>query len=127
MYVPFRTAKIFNALKRASPGVDRPGRRRRGGPKIDILLRRRRLRDRRPKRRESTWAEIVLAAAFAAVALGFCARQFGGQASEVTAALPLPFALVALVGIWTSRLASAQKILWSIPACAFAIPFLPIG
>ena len=125
--IRFRTGRIFRNLRQASPTVARPHRARTGGRRLNILLRKRRLRDRRPPRRESSWSEILLAAAFAALSLGFCARQFGGQASEVTALLPLPFAVVALIGIWFSHLPYAKKILWSVPAFAFAIPFLPIG
>jgi len=125
--IRFSTAKSFRSLRQASPTVDRPHRVRKGGRRLNILLRKRRLRDRRPPRRESSWSEILLAAAFAALALGLCARQFGGQASDITALLPLPFAIVALIGIWFSHLPYAKKILWSVPAFAFAIPFLPIG
>jgi hypothetical protein len=70
---------------------------------------------------------VLFAAAFAAVALGVLVRNFGGSAPSSPAVLLVPFAVVALIGIWVSRLASAWKILWSVPAVACMIPFLPLG
>ncbi|MHC4952498.1 MAG: hypothetical protein ACYTGZ_01295 [Planctomycetota bacterium] len=100
---------------------------RKGEPGLDIRLRRRRLRDRKPRRPASSWGEVVTAAALAAAALGFLARGIAGSVTTFAALLFLPFAFVALIGIWMSRLPTHQKILWSIPAAACAIPFLPIG
>jgi len=71
--------------------------------------------------------EILGALAFASLALGYCVRRFAGRTFSVPAFLLLPFAGVALLGIWGSRMPTARKILWSVPPLAFTIPFLPIG
>ena len=123
--IPYRTFKIFKSLRRASPDVHRPVRRKRGGPKIDILLRRRRLKDRQPPRPRSHPLEVLAALVLFGVSLGFLYRGYAGSATGVHPTMPVPFALVALLGIWTSRLPTAKKVPRSIPACAFMIPFLP--
>ena len=125
--IRINTAKIFRNLRRATPAFYRTRRARTGGPRINIFLRRRRLRDRPPKGRESSWGAVILAAGFAAVSLGFFVREFGGSLPFGSGLLLAPFAVVALIGIWMSRLPSAWKILWSVPAVALIAPILPLG
>jgi hypothetical protein len=123
----FSTQKIFRNLDRATPDYPRARRRHSGDRRFNVLLKRRRLRHRRRPRAESTAIEKVGAAAFAALSLGCFVRAFGGRAHSGPPLLLLPFAGVALIGIWTSGMNSAQKILWSVPAVAITIPFLSVG
>jgi len=39
--------------------------------------------------------------------------------------LVVPFACVALFGVWTGRLTTVKKIVWSVPLFAWLLAFVP--
>ena len=119
--------RLFRRLERSIPRLEKPPRPKRQKTRFNFVLRRRRLRHRTPAPPRSSTAEILIALAFAGVALGFFARFAAPHIVYGRVYFFLPFAGVALLGIWTSRLTTHRKILWSIPALAFAIPFLPLA
>ncbi len=123
--IRFNTGKLFRNLERASPYLRR--RRKRGieGMGPDIVLRRSRLRRYRGERRDSSLWETLLAAGFAALALGFYVRGFGQSVSDYMSSAFMVLGLVALVCIWISSLRTAWKILWSIAPMAGVVPYLP--
>ena len=91
----------------------------------DIVLRRSRLRRYRGERRDSSLWETLLAAGFAALALGFYARGFGQSEPGSMSSAFLVLGVLALICIWLSSLRTAWKILWSIGPMAGVIPYLP--
>ena len=123
----FRTKRIFKRLREASPVPASAHRHKKGreGDGPDIHLKRTRLRRYRGARPDSTLGETMAAALFAAVALGFFARGFGGSEPTYLSSGFAVLGAVGLIGVWCSSLRTSAKILWSIPLAAALVPYVP--
>ena len=116
--------RLFRRLERSIPMYAKPQRPKRERSRFNFVLRRRRLKDRTAAQPRSSASEILIALAFAAVALGFFVRFAAPHIVHGRVYFVVPFACVALLGVWTSRLTTVRRILLSVPLLAWLLAFV---